>query len=151
METNTIKTLLRKYECFKGVYPSDKLPYDAQLPLTIICNTDPAHLPGTHWVCISIDERRIGYYFDSFGSPPLIENIFKFLEHMCIQWYYNTYTLQHISSSTCGYYCVLFVLYNCSGLSMYSFFQNFGNNPLANDHWIKSQLENELVAVQHSN
>ena len=33
----------------QGVFPSDKLPVIKTYPTGLISNTDPHHLPGTHW------------------------------------------------------------------------------------------------------
>ena len=76
MDTLMIKKLLKTFPCFKGVFPCDQLPYDANLPINIIANTDPANLPGEHWICISIKKNGRGQYFDSFGLPPLKEELF---------------------------------------------------------------------------
>ena len=77
MDTLTIKKLLKSYNCFKGVFPCDRVPYKAKLPLNIIINTDPSNKPGTHWVCVSIDKNGRGFYFDSFGFPPNNSTNFK--------------------------------------------------------------------------
>lgn len=143
MDTTLIKKLLKKYRCFRGVFPCDKLPYDLNLPLNIIVNTDPSHLPGEHWVGISINEKGKGYYFDSFGLPPLIKEIFDFLEVKChSQWKYNKVTLQNINSKTCGNYCVLFTIFKCEGLSNKNFISKFSGKTEENDYKIERIFAN---------
>src|SRR5687767_13026648 len=118
MNTLIIRQLLKEYNCFKGAYPCDQLPYKNELPLHVIANTDPAHLPGQHWVCISINKQGKGKYFDSFGLPPLKQDIFEILEKKCVKgWSYNKIALQNVTSETCGHYCVLYIIFKCQGLS----------------------------------
>jgi hypothetical protein len=49
---------------FQGVFSSDRLPSELRL---LVCNTDPHHRPGEHWICINVDVQGRGEYFDSFG------------------------------------------------------------------------------------
>lgn len=134
MDTKTIIKLLKTYSCFKGVFPSDKLPYSAKLPLNIIANTDPSDKPGQHWVCLSINQRGKGYYFDSFGLPPMVSSLHEFLETRATAgWSYNRKQIQNIKSSTCGNYCVLYTIYKCSNRSNAQFMRQFGKSTLNND------------------
>jgi hypothetical protein len=146
MDSLTIKKLLKTFSCFKGVFPSDMLPYKASLPINIIVNTDPSHMPGEHWVSISINKNGIGEYFDSFGLPPFKRDIIDFLEKKCEKWSYNQYSLQNIKSNTCGHYCVLNVIYRCQGLSNKRFLLNFNNNTLNNDKRMKNIFGNFSLA-----
>ena len=137
MDTITIRKLLKTFKCFKGVYPCDQLPYSCELPLNIIVNTDPSNMPGQHWVCICIDKRGKGEYFDSFGLPPFKEEISNFLEYRCFMWSYNRIPIQNIASITCGNYCVLYIIYRCQSLNIKLFYSNFNENTLNNDNRIK--------------
>ena len=142
MDTLLIKKLLKTYKCFKGVYPCDKLPMYNQLPLNIIINTDPSYKPGEHWVAVSINKDGKGTYFDSFGLPPLKEEIFNYLEEKSTQgWSYNKTALQNIVSQTCGHYCVLFIIFKCQGLSTRNFVSKFNGNTISNDKKINRFLK----------
>lgn len=143
MNSLTIKRLLKNYKCFKGVYPSDRLPYNLPLPLNIIVNTDPHYKPGQHWVCVSIDEFGNGYYFDSFGLPPLVDDIFNFIAQRAYKgWRYNRNIIQNISSTTCGKYCIIFIINACNNLTPEFFIRNFGEDTFQNDIKISRILEN---------
>ena len=143
MDTTTIRKLLKTFKCFKGVFPSDKLPYQAKLPLNIIVNTDPSHKPGQHWVSISINAQGFGYYFDSFGLPPLVNNIIEFLNTKSTAgWKYNKYQIQNVNSSTCGNYCVLFIIFKCSNQSEKKFLRHFGRDTMKNDINMKRIFKN---------
>jgi hypothetical protein len=134
MDTLMIRKLLKKFKCFKGVYPLDKLPYNKKLPLNIIINTDPSNMPGEHWVCVCINKSGKGEYFDSFGLPPYKKEIFDFLQKKCVKgWRYNRITLQSMTSSTCGNYCVLYIIFRCQNLPKEKLFCNFNSNTLEND------------------
>lgn len=143
MDTSMIRKLLRNFKCFKGVYSSDMLPYDASLPLNIIANTDPSYLPGEHWISITISSNGDGYYFDSFGLPPLKEDIYNFLETKCKNgWRYNQLPIQNIDSALCGHYCVLYIIYRCQGLSAEQFLSKFHYNTAHNDKLIAKIFKN---------
>src|SRR5690348_854989 len=114
MDYVTIRKLLKTFKCFKGVFPCDQLPYNTKLPLNIIVNTDPSYKPGEHWISISIKKQGKGEYFDSFGLPPIVDDIIKFLEYKCSPgWTYTKKTLQNITSQTFGNYCVLYIIFKC--------------------------------------
>lgn len=99
-------------DLFLGVFAKDRLPtrLPAKRPLLLICNFDPAHSPGSHWIAMHVDERGRGEYFDSFGRKP--EDTFKtFLEKNCSSWIFNDKQLQSVISTFCGYYCVFYCLF----------------------------------------
>ena len=58
-----------------------------------------------------------GYFFDSYGLPPLIPSILNFLRRMCSHWEYNTTQLLGLTSTICGEYFCLFALYMYRGYS----------------------------------
>jgi hypothetical protein len=65
MNTAQIEEFLKSTHGFQGVFSSDRLPPEPRL---LICNTDPHHRPGEHWICISVDVQGHGEYFDSFDA-----------------------------------------------------------------------------------
>ena len=149
MDTTLIKKLLKSFKCFKGVFPSDLLPLELKTPLTIIVNTDPSSEPGEHWVSISISSDGHGYYFDSFGLPPLRKDIFNYMVVKCKKgWTYNRLQLQHINSITCGHYCVLYVIFRCQDLSNELFLSTFSRNTLNNDKKILRIFKNFSLAKE---
>ena len=150
MDTLLIKKLLSTFSCFKGVYPCDMLPYNAELPLNIIANTDPSNQPGKHWICISIKKNGKGEYFDSFGLPPLKEEFINFLGIKATSgWRYNLVTLQNVSSETCGHYSVLYIIYKCQGLTNQDFIGQFYENTLENDRRMRDIFKNFSLAKKY--
>jgi hypothetical protein len=105
MDTITIIKLLKKFKCFQGVYPLDKIKPFKKRPIAIIVNTDKSNEPGEHWVSIFIDKNGSGEYFDSFGLPPLHDELIEYLNINCANgWRFNPIALQSDDSTTCGHY-----------------------------------------------
>ena len=122
---------------YLGVWPADHLPKASTLCSVkkrsggarccygmkcFIANTDPARLPGHHWVAFVSYANRpsVVEFFDSYGYPI---SYYKELAAGCQQAGYfddaytvvsvNARTLQHAQSVVCGHYCLLF-LYLCA-------------------------------------
>jgi hypothetical protein len=135
MDSWTIDKLLKRFPCYQGVYALDKIPKLKKLPCAIIINTDPASKPGEHWVSVIIDEEGNGEYFDSFGLQPLHEEIIKYLDKYCSSgWCFNPIALQSTISTTCGHYCVLYVMFRCLGYTYIEYLSIFTSNSLENDN-----------------
>jgi hypothetical protein len=121
---------------YLGVWPADHLPKASSLcnfkkqrccygMRCFIANTDPARLPGEHWVAFICYSKRpsVVEFFDSYGYPI---SHYKALESGCEQAGYfggaytivsaNARTLQHDRSIVCGHYCLLY-LYICARVS----------------------------------
>ena len=96
---------------FQGVCSIDTLP---DKPRLLVCNTDPSHKPGRHWVTIYVDSKGRGEYFDSFGQRPL--GVYQdSLNKHCVTWTFNTKQLQSVVSKFCGHYACLFCALRCKG------------------------------------
>ena len=92
------------------VCPRNKIPCIKKKPMGIVINTDSDREPGEHWVSIFIGKDGIPIYFDSFGLPPLHEDIIAHLnENSPNGWIYNKLTLQHPTSKSCGRSCIEFL------------------------------------------
>lgn len=114
---------------FKGVFACDKLPKNKiNKPSCFIINTDPASLPGTHWVAVYFPKRGYADYFDSFGMKPNIKSILKFISHNSVKYNYNSKQLQNIFSPVCGNYCCEYLLHKCQGRTNSKFFNKYKIN-----------------------
>ena len=99
---------------------------DYQLPCGFIVNTDKAKDPGEHWVAIILLRRQRGEYFDSFGLPPLEKEIGNYLNERCANgWIYNSVSLQHPLSESCGRYSIAFLKNRFNNKSFISFIASF--------------------------
>jgi len=124
MNTNQIENLLRA-DCklsttFDGVFASDLLPLVCDpVGTAMVMNLDSSREPGSHWVCLYIENGR-GEYFDSYGLPPMVEEFEIFLNRNCWggNWTYNRQELQALDSQVCGHYCIWFLGQRARGRSM---------------------------------
>lgn len=144
METDQINEHLSPLSCFIGTFPCDKIPPPPWVPCAYVINTDDASRPGEHWVAIHIGSNGVGFYFDSFGLPPLYQNIIDFLTLHCPQgYYYNPFTIQSTNpeSATCGQYCILFIYFECLTSSYEAFLSLFTTNGDVNDVIISTLVQ----------
>jgi hypothetical protein len=114
---------------FQGVFSADTLPCKPRL---LICNTDPSHRPGEHWIAIFVDENHRGEYFDSFGRRS-DEHFEHCMNEHSTSWMYNRRQLQSIISSFCGYYCCFFCILRSRGVNMIVLLAHFTSDTAFND------------------
>lgn len=123
-----------------GVYSADLLPSVDEISLAcrrdsnfisssccFAVNTDPSHRPGKHWVLFVACRNACGLeleYFDSYGMPM---ELYRDLYESCsskgllsLIKHCNIVMLQHVTTSVCGYYCILFAYLRANGRSFAS-------------------------------
>jgi len=85
-----------------------------QIDFLLVCNTDPSHRLGEHWVAIYVDdEGRYGEYSVTFR---------RYLDKHCVYWSYNDVQLQSVVSRFRGHYCVRYCILRSRGIDMRSSF-----------------------------
>ena len=139
MNTVQIDRILKpRIKNYLGTFSSDNLPHETGI---FVSNTDPHHLPGTHWIAIYVSaDRQRGEYFDSFGRPP--NRHFKnYLNTHCRYWTYNKRQLQSVASKFCGYYCVLYCMYRSRGVDVINFVNRFTRDTGFNDAIVAKSLK----------
>ena len=115
---------------FRGVYASDRLPKSPRNGVYIV-NLDPSNLPGSHWVAIYL-HNHLAEYFDSYGLPPFIRNIRKFLKPFTVTR--NRIQIQSFHSDICGEYCCLYTASKSLGQTLHKFLTQFHHTiPHLND------------------
>jgi len=130
---------------FLGVLTLHELPkeeLDRQVTIALIVNThpDPAggSTQGEHWVAIYGDKRSPALeYFDSYGQPPFRDEFHRFFRCQKRPWIYNQRALQEEVSSTCGYYCLHYLLLRCRGHRMIDITLPFTEDKEANDRLVQ--------------
>ena len=147
------KTTWGVKKLFRGVFSSDNLP--KYLPFgqshTLICNHSPAQHPGTHWVAMFISNFGELTYFDSFGRPPLNDDIKNFVCNNSLTLIYNKVPLQGAMTRTCGLYCLYFIIKCCEGLdlprilSVFNPFQPEYNDRFILNYFFEKTFYNELL------
>ena len=105
--TGDLQLLCKQFHVkLNGVFAKDEI----RPPLKnggYICNLENSDEDGSHWVAF-LKEGADTYYFDSYGAPPiqnLVDSLPKF--NMLL---YNAEQIQDLSDTTCGFYCVAFLL-----------------------------------------
>ena len=125
-----------------GVYPGDMLPTKAK-PGFYIANTDPHYKAGEHWVAFYIPSDKTKNpmeYWDSYGFLP--PEIFSpFLE---VPYLRNTKFIQHPLSSTCGQYCIYYILKRYHEHSLEKIVEEFSVDTLQNDIIVNNTVEDNF-------
>ena len=119
------KTLTKHVKYFQGVYPIDLLPSTFIKPSIIIINLDKHYMPDSHWVAVSFSDSGYAEYFDSYGLPPIKQEIIAYLQPHTVSWTFNGTRLQGLTSNVCGHYCRPYAQHRALGLSMTSFLDMF--------------------------
>lgn len=111
---------------FKGVYPSDELPYFTEKPYSFIANTDGKSLPGVHWVSFYVDSDGIEF-FDSYGRSPYSKMFpFSFGEYIKNkQCLYNTRIVEGFFDDTCGNFCIYMTCLRARGITFSEIIDSF--------------------------
>lgn len=155
MDTGQINKCLSKVPGFLGTYACNQLPSVRRIrseTQSIIVNT--ARLKqsdlrmsrnfvakGEHWIAIVLLEDGTSVYFDSFGNPPERKEVTDFLSQVsrngCL---YNTQMVQSPFSSTCGVFCIDFLISIMCGESLADYLANFRTNLLENDETTVSRV-----------
>ena len=113
MNTEQIENILREElkSKFCGVYAVDELTRASfpHRPCGIVCNTQPSHGPGEHWVAIWLEENGTAEYFDSFAQPPDHEMEHFLKRHAPGGLERNHRPLQNVFTTVCGGYVMLYL------------------------------------------
>lgn len=117
---------------FTGCFPADLIPTPTRYPVALIANTDGMNESGTHWVAFYSDSENEIEFFDSFGKLPDEYPQFNYFINHFDTIRYNGERLQQYFSSTCGYYCMMFLYLRCKKLQfediVYIFTDNYKDN-----------------------
>ena len=139
METGEINKALKGVRNYKGCYPSNKLP-KVEPPCYFVVNTDPSDKAGEHWVVVAILKNKKAYYFDSFGFPPLVPAIASYLNKNSSEVTYNSATLQHPDTKSCGLFCIDFIRKLSSGCTYKEYIQAYTRNLGVNEKRVVSSI-----------
>ena len=124
---------------FIGVFPADKIPKNIlqySLPCCFIANTDPSWLSGTHWVSVFVDKNGNIEYFDSYGRRPMSPQMKTFCGKV---YQYNPCMIQSLFSTSCGQFCIFYLVHRCKGVSLQKVMNMFNiNNVEYNENLVKT-------------
>lgn len=133
---------------FKGVFAADQLAhlqFELKEKSIVIANIQPSKYSGLHWIAFYISPSVIEF-MDSGGQTYAQNKYFKeFISKIrnkknIIIRYINQ-PLQHLFSSICGQYCIVYALMRSKNMSLYSFLKIFKNS--------KSTLQNDAIIMNY--
>ena len=113
----TLNPSTNKY--FDGIYSSDTLKDVKEKPELIICNTDPSHKPGKHWLLFFFDGDEVDFY-DSLGKDLTSYGVefVNFANKYAKSINQCQVRTQPPRSSLCGQYCLYYAYLRCKGNTM---------------------------------
>ena len=137
--TTEIVTAMKKERQFVGAFPCDLIPVKLPAPpYGLIINTDRSKQHGSHWVSVYVTRDNHGEYFDSFGFPPLVQDIVSFLNELGLCFCKSNFVVQHPASVACGHFAIGFLLARFRDVSFEEFLAFFDSSQLQqNDSIIK--------------
>ena len=125
MNTEQLQCAIKENRCLnshvKGVYSPDTLPLRVTTyPSAYICNTDPSHLPGRHWVVFWFRNWTQAEFYDSLGYAPnhYDDRFSRFLKDNATSFRYNDVPLQAKYATTCGDHVLFYVLMKCKHMRL---------------------------------
>lgn len=96
---------------FLGVYAADHAPTRlADYPCAYVVNTDPATMPGQHWVAFYAQSPHHLEFFDSYGRHPTAYAYIRLPRNAAPFLKYNKHSFQSRRSVVCGHYCVFYLV-----------------------------------------
>ena len=125
---------------YLGTVPIDQLPKKIKYPSCLVINNQTSYKPGEHWLAIYFDKMKRAEFFDSFGNNPIYYNLKSFLEKNAKSFQFNKRILQSNSSSHCGYYCILYLLFRARGYTLKNILKYF-KTPEKNDLLIEKLIK----------
>jgi hypothetical protein len=128
---------------FVGVFPRDHIPSKKikSFPAAFVFNTDPSTKKGEHWIALYFEDSKRGFYFDSYGLPPIHKIFESFMGENSKIWTYNDICLQSLDSNVCGHYCIYYIIQKCKGLNA---FAKFTYDTYKNDVFVRSYV-NKII------
>ena len=115
MNSEEINWILRRNvgSIFIGVFAADRIPKLISFPCCYVVNTDPANLPGKHWVAYFHYSPTSHEFFDSYGQHPT-----SYLLPTHSNLVLNTKIFQSFSSNVCGQYYIFYLYRRFHSMSL---------------------------------
>ncbi|GBN06781.1 hypothetical protein AVEN_268923-1 [Araneus ventricosus] len=111
---------------FSGIFASDTIPMLKEKS-AIVVNADKSSEPGSDWLAFYQEADNVEFFY-SYGNPPEFYGPrFQDFTSNYSSVYWNSTTLQSLTSNVCGAYCIYFILKRCQGHSLYSIVSNLSH------------------------
>ena len=150
MNNHQIEDYLKNDPNFLGCFPHDSLDDLSVTPnwcnnkktktrSSIIINTDSGR--GEHWVAMVLTKGGC-FYFDSFGLPIINTNMLNYVKNKNYKTVtYSNQCIQDFQSTSCGLFCIAFVMYVKNRKDYLSFLSIFKEDLRCNDSVVKKLLK----------
>lgn len=138
---------------FKGVFARDTIPHyltaGKYSRFGLIVNLDKHNSIGSHWVAIFVPRGKpFMEYFDSFGRKPTYCSLNSFLKQR--EFYqYNNIKLQSVLSTTCGQYCIFYLICRALDISPKTIISFFSKDNFQFNDYLVNETINSLFKVNH--
>lgn len=158
MNNHEIENLLHHLlgDLFCGVWACDQLPLLTHTfpgPAYFIVNTHPSHMPGEHWLAMTLDENGQASFFDSYGFPPDFEfypsSIMTFLEDRSSKIWHHNNQLQNTLSTVCGHHCIFYLCHRACGLSLQQVLSKYTGDVIENDLMVSNFVKKYQKCVRN--
>lgn len=137
---------------FYGTIACDELPSKPRRNLSqaYIVNTDPAYLPGRHWIVLWTDRGNVCKVMDSYTLPldtyKTTQPLKDWLTHHWKHMVKNGQSLQSPYSQSCGDHALFYLKDRAKGQSMQEFLNCFSKHDYVhNDHQVGQMLKSFIV------
>lgn len=125
---------------FKGVFSCDNVCRLKTPGECLIINFDRQNEPGSHFIAVFCVNKSSISYFDSLNLKEIPSEIFNYI---------SSYTnakdaskdFQNILSTSCGFYCMLFLYCNCISSKYW--------NDVAKKLLLKNNFQNDKVCIDY--
>lgn len=125
---------------FIGVYPRDKLPIIFEYPCALVINSDPSSKPGEHWLALHFNKEKSCEFFDSYGNQPEYYGLEHYISRYSNSCEYNETRLQDWGSSSCGYYCIFFILFKNRSFSLKEIVSLFSKHDFNSNYFLVEHI-----------
>jgi hypothetical protein len=147
MNTNELLASLKnlKVNIHCDVISADKVKniVNVPSPKLFICNLEPSHHVGSHWVVIYSPNMNEYEVFDSYGqATSTFGDFFKTI--VSKKPLENCTILQSLSSLVCGQFCLFYAFHRLNNYSYAQILNKFGCSKLLNDRMVECFYENCL-------
>ena len=105
---NYINLCKKTTQIFLGVFARNELP-KVKYPSCFIINNKNKNNIGEHWLAFFYDKDKNCSFFDSYGLPASFYCLNEFIDFTSISKNYNKIQYQSIDTTSCGYFCLLFL------------------------------------------
>jgi len=140
MNRLAIESYIRKLNLNASVCALNEMTF-SNTPM--IVNTEPSHMPGRHWIVVDVANSEL---FDSIANiNVMIESFEPFMLRYNDTYMYNVFRVQDTHSSSCGLYCLYYLLYRKNNTFQQTIRHFMTRTPECNHNFLLSYFLNTII------